>query len=62
MDNNRKIVHSSGRRLRRGLSEGTYLHDKCTIKGSDVLLTAASSLNLANLDSWEAFEDQFSTG
>ena len=62
MDNNRKIVHSSGRRLRRGLSEGTYLQDKCTIKGSEVLLTAASSLNLANLDSWEAFEDQFSTG
>lgn len=55
-------MNGNGRRLRRGMSEGTYLHDKCTIKGSDVLLTAASSLNLAHLDSWEAFEDQFSKG
>ena len=55
----RKYAH---RTLMRGQSEGQYLHDTYTIKGSDGLLTAASRVQLARLDSWEAFEDVFSSG
>ena len=52
----------SYRNLTRGYSEGQYLSDNFTIKGSDGLLTAASRVQLARIDSWDAFEDVFSGG
>lgn len=52
----------ANRRLFRGQSEGQYLRDGCTIKGSDGLITAASRFSMANIDSWEAFEDAFCQG